>query len=40
MKICIVGISGKLGLYMTRHALARGHEVETTGAKELQLLMP
>ncbi len=27
MKICIVGISGKLGLYMTRHALARGHEV-------------
>jgi putative NADH-flavin reductase len=29
MKNCIVGISGKLGLYMTRHALARGHEVET-----------
>lgn len=27
MKICIVGISGKLGRYMVRHALARGYEV-------------
>ena len=26
-RICIVGISGKLGLYMTKHALARGYEV-------------
>ena len=26
-KICIVGISGKLGQYMTEHALARGYEV-------------
>ncbi|MDP1917780.1 MAG: NAD(P)H-binding protein [Myxococcales bacterium] len=26
-KICIVGASGKLGLYMVRHALARGYEV-------------
>jgi NAD(P)-dependent dehydrogenase (short-subunit alcohol dehydrogenase family) len=27
MKICIVGASGKLGRYMIRHALDRGHEV-------------
>jgi uncharacterized protein YbjT (DUF2867 family) len=27
MKICIVGASGKLGKYMVRHALDRGHEV-------------
>lgn len=27
MKVCIVGISGKLGQYMAEHALARGHEV-------------
>src|SRR5690606_12148381 len=27
MKVCIVGASGKLGLYMVEHALARGHEV-------------
>jgi hypothetical protein len=27
MKICIVGASGKLGTYMVRHALDRGHEV-------------
>jgi NAD(P)H-binding len=27
MKICIVGISGKLGRYMLQHALARGYEV-------------
>jgi NAD(P)-dependent dehydrogenase (short-subunit alcohol dehydrogenase family) len=26
-KICIVGASGKLGLYMVRHALDRGYEV-------------
>jgi NAD(P)H-binding len=26
-KICIVGISGKLGQYMVRHALDRGYEV-------------
>lgn len=26
-RICIVGISGKLGQYMTKHALARGYEV-------------
>ena len=26
-RICIVGISGKLGQYMTRHALAKGYEV-------------
>ncbi|MDA7425780.1 NAD(P)H-binding protein [Thalassococcus lentus] len=26
-RICIVGISGKLGQYMTRHALALGYEV-------------
>ena len=27
MKICIIGISGKLGQYMTEHALAQGYEV-------------
>jgi NAD(P)H-binding len=27
MKICIVGISGKLGQYMMQHALARGYAV-------------
>jgi hypothetical protein len=27
VKVCIVGASGKLGKYMIRHALARGHEV-------------
>jgi uncharacterized protein YbjT (DUF2867 family) len=27
MRICIVGISGKLGRYMTEHALDRGYEV-------------
>jgi uncharacterized protein YbjT (DUF2867 family) len=27
MKVCIVGISGKLGRYMVRHALDRGDEV-------------
>jgi hypothetical protein len=27
MKICIVGVSGKLGQYMARHALDRGYEV-------------
>jgi NAD(P)-dependent dehydrogenase (short-subunit alcohol dehydrogenase family) len=27
MKVCIVGASGKLGRYMVRHALDRGHEV-------------
>ena len=27
MKVCIVGISGKLGQYMAQHALAGGHEV-------------
>lgn len=26
-RVCIVGISGKLGQYMTEHALARGYEV-------------
>lgn len=26
-RICIVGISGRLGTYMTRHALERGYEV-------------
>jgi NAD(P)-dependent dehydrogenase (short-subunit alcohol dehydrogenase family) len=26
-KVCIVGASGKLGQYMVRHALDRGHEV-------------
>jgi hypothetical protein len=26
-RICIIGISGKLGQYMTGHALARGYEV-------------
>jgi hypothetical protein len=27
MKVCIVGVSGKLGQYMTQHALERGDEV-------------
>jgi hypothetical protein len=27
VKVCIVGASGKLGTYMIRHALDRGHEV-------------
>jgi len=27
MKVCIVGISGKLGRYMLQHCLDRGHEV-------------
>jgi len=27
MKVCIVGISGKLGQYMLQHALERGYEV-------------
>jgi len=27
VKVCIVGISGKLGQYMAQHALAGGHEV-------------
>jgi NAD(P)-dependent dehydrogenase (short-subunit alcohol dehydrogenase family) len=27
VKVCIVGASGKLGRYMVRHALERGHEV-------------
>src|SRR5215212_3376130 len=27
MRVCIVGISGKLGRYMTQHALDRGYEV-------------
>src|SRR5499425_331429 len=27
MKVCIVGISGKLGRYMVQHALDRGYEV-------------
>ena len=27
MKVCIVGASGKLGRYMTQHALDRGYEV-------------
>jgi NAD(P)H-binding len=27
MRVCIIGISGKLGRYMVRHALARGYEV-------------
>src|SRR5215210_7687175 len=27
MRVCIVGGSGKLGRYMVRHALDRGHEV-------------
>ncbi len=26
-KVCIVGISGKLGQYMVQHALDRGYEV-------------
>lgn len=27
MKVCVVGASGKLGRYMVRHCLDRGHEV-------------
>jgi uncharacterized protein YbjT (DUF2867 family) len=27
MKVFVIGASGKLGKYMVRHALARGHEV-------------
>ncbi|MFH2114442.1 MAG: NAD(P)H-binding protein [Spirochaetota bacterium] len=27
MKVCIIGVSGKLGQYMTHHALERGYEV-------------
>ncbi|KAA9006011.1 NAD(P)-dependent oxidoreductase [Histidinibacterium aquaticum] len=27
MKVCIIGISGKLGQYMVEHCLARGYEV-------------
>jgi len=27
MKVCIVGISGKLGQYMLQHCLERGYEV-------------
>src|SRR5918994_414997 len=27
LKVCIVGASGKLGLYMVQHALDRGYEV-------------
>jgi NAD(P)-dependent dehydrogenase (short-subunit alcohol dehydrogenase family) len=27
MKVCVVGASGKLGRYMVRHALGRGHDV-------------
>src|SRR5262245_1503840 len=27
MKVCVVGASGKLGSYMVRHALGRGHDV-------------
>jgi hypothetical protein len=27
MKVCIIGASGKLGMYMVRHALDRGYEV-------------
>src|SRR5437773_6849994 len=27
MKVCIVGVSGKLGQYMVQHALDRGYEV-------------
>lgn len=27
MRVCIVGVSGKLGRYMVQHALDRGHEV-------------
>ena len=26
-KVCIVGASGKLGMYMVQHALDRGYEV-------------
>jgi uncharacterized protein YbjT (DUF2867 family) len=27
LKVCVIGASGKLGQYMVRHALDRGHEV-------------
>jgi putative NADH-flavin reductase len=27
MKVCIVGASGKLGIYMVQHALDRGYAV-------------
>ena len=27
MKVCIIGASGKLGIYMLQHALDRGYEV-------------
>ncbi len=27
MKICVIGASGKLGIYMVQHVLNRGHEV-------------
>lgn len=27
MRVCVIGASGKLGRYMVRHALDRGHEV-------------
>jgi hypothetical protein len=33
-KVCIVGISGKLGQYMTQHALDRGYEVVGVCRKE------
>ncbi len=33
-RICIIGISGKLGLYMAEHALARGYEVVGVCRKE------
>jgi NAD(P)-dependent dehydrogenase (short-subunit alcohol dehydrogenase family) len=34
MKVCIVGISGKLGQYMLRHCLKRGYEVVGVCRKE------
>jgi NAD(P)-dependent dehydrogenase (short-subunit alcohol dehydrogenase family) len=34
MKVCIIGASGKLGQYMVRHALDRGHEVVGVCRKE------
>ena len=27
MKVCVVGVSGKLGQYMVQHALDRGYDV-------------
>ena len=27
MRVCVVGVSGKLGRYMVQHALDRGYEV-------------